>query len=459
MSTSSESIFRGWRLSLSRSRHMLALLVLSAGAAVAGEIAPRTTIPLLENWRFSLGAADVALAGAGFDDSKWEAVTLPHTWNNFDGQDGGSDYYRGTGWYRTHFRLPALAPGQRVLVEFDAACKVADVFLDGKSVGSHTGAFARFRFDLTERVDGKADHTLAVRVDNSAGQIIPAGGDFTQFGGLYRPVRLLLTSPIHIATLDHASSGVYLTTRRVTVDRADIDAGIKVANDSALAFQGTLTVQVQDASGQSVATSSQPIQLSAQQKSEVVVPVSIAHPHRWNGVSDPYLYRTTVSLSAGWDFSVLNYETCPEVVTYCTAKVNSLGCTPTIGSTGIPSATAGSGFVVSAVSVINNKPGLFIYSNGGRATVPFYGGLRCIENPVRRTKPQISLGNPPPNDCSGVYSIDMNAWAVGALGGFPQIYLTIPGSVVNCQAWGRDNGFVPPNNATLSDALEYTVCP
>ena len=299
MSTSSESIFRGWRLSLSRSRHMLALLVLSAGAAVAGEIAPRTTIPLLENWRFSLGAADVALAGAGFDDSKWEAVTLPHTWNNFDGQDGGSDYYRGTGWYRTHFRLPVLAPGQRVLVEFDAACKVADVFLDGKSVGSHTGAFARFRFDLTERVDGKADHTLAVCVDNSAGQIIPAGGDFTQFGGLYRPVRLLLTSPVHVATLDHASSGVYLTMRRVTADRADIDARIKIANDSALAFQGMLTVQVQDAAGQSVATSSQPIQLSVGQNSEMVIPVSIAHPRRWNGVSDPYLYRTTVSLSAG----------------------------------------------------------------------------------------------------------------------------------------------------------------
>jgi len=144
---------------------------------------------------------------------------------------------------------------------------------------------------------------------------------------------------------------------------------------------------------------------------------------------------------------------------YCAAKINSLGCLPAIAASGIPSAAATSGFTVSCFQARNKKVGLLLYSLFGRAALPFSGGTLCVRQPIRRTPGLNSGGSPVGNDCSGVFAIDMNAFAHGLLGGLPPPSLRSVGSAVNCQFWGRDPGFAPPNNTQLSDGLEYTLGP
>jgi hypothetical protein len=139
---------------------------------------------------------------------------------------------------------------------------------------------------------------------------------------------------------------------------------------------------------------------------------------------------------------------------YCTAKQNSCGSLPSIGASGSPSASAGSGYVIAAANTKALKAGLLMYSVAGRASSPFQGGTLCVAAPVKRSTPVADTSGTA-GSCNGVLSIDMNAFAVGALGGNPLAALTVAGTRVDCQFWGRDT----PASSLLSDALEYFVCP
>jgi len=146
--------------------------------------------------------------------------------------------------------------------------------------------------------------------------------------------------------------------------------------------------------------------------------------------------------------------------THCTAKTTSNGCNPSIGWTGtLPNTTSPSGFIVNGTDFINNKSCLLFYGANGAGAVPFQGGTLCVAPAIRRTPGTTTGGNPPPNDCSGAPQIDMQLFAQGGLGGTPLPALLVSGSVINCQWWGRDPGFVAPNNTQLSNGLTYTVGP
>jgi hypothetical protein len=114
---------------------------------------------------------------------------------------------------------------------------------------------------------------------------------------------------------------------------------------------------------------------------------------------------------------------------------------------------------VRAANVRNQKPGLLLYGVSGRSNAPFQGGTLCVKTPIKRTPVSGSGGTPlPASDCTGIYAIDMNAFAQGLFGGAPLPALRLPGTLVQCQWWGRDPGFPPPNSSTLSDGLEYWIC-
>lgn len=148
---------------------------------------------------------------------------------------------------------------------------------------------------------------------------------------------------------------------------------------------------------------------------------------------------------------VYRVEFPPLSETYCTAKVNSLGCTPAIGASGIASVSSIDPFAVTATSVLNNKNGL-LYFGFSAAALPFQGGTRCVGFPSIRTTSQDSGGSPSGNDCSGVYSYDFNVLIQG--GTIPMLSV---GAKVYAQYWMRD----PQSASTtgLSDGASFTIFP
>ena len=292
-----------------RARLLLAVLGLAGllgygPAALAGTaacVAPathRADLPLNEGWRFL--RQDVTNAqGTSMDDFTWAPVSLPHTWNNLDGEGGGTNYYRGVGWYRTHCFVDNQYAGRHFFLKFDGAFLVTDVYVNGAHLGQHRGGFAAFVFDATPWLKVGADNVIAVKVDNSVNtNIPPLSADFTFFGGLYRQVHLLVTDPVHISPLDFGSPGVYLKTTGVSARSANLGVTTVLSNSTASSQPVTLRAIVTDAGSNIVARLTKKVVLPPDEAVNVLLTQTLPHPHLWDGRADPYLYQVHVEVVA-----------------------------------------------------------------------------------------------------------------------------------------------------------------
>ena len=262
-------------------------------------VSNRVRLELNPDWKFFKGRATGAHK-VDFDASGWTSLDLPHTWNNLDGQDGGNDYYRGVGWYRKQYTVPATYAGRKFYLEFLGANLVTYVWVNGRYLGQHRGGYAAFRFDATRHIKVGEANVIAVKVKNSNNPFIaPLSGDFTFCGGLYRDVRLLVTDPLQIQTLDFGGPGVYLTQANVSSSSADLKILTKAQNNDRSARDAIVRTSIVDRDNTVVRVLETPRTLAPHSSIEVEQSATIANPHLWNGKQDPYLYRVYVELVSG----------------------------------------------------------------------------------------------------------------------------------------------------------------
>ena len=209
-------------------------------------------------------------------------VSLPHTWNAFDGQDGGNDYWRGLGTYTV--ALPDPTPGKKQYIEFRGANHVATVYCNGRELGTHKGGFSTFRYDLTPAML-PAGNTLTVAVTNARSDVYPQNADFTFYGGLYRDVSFVEVNEAHFDLLRHGTDAVFVTPRSSGMTRVDLFP--------VNACGCTLKVVLKDAGGNVAGEAECPAAAHA------TVKIDVKKPHLWQGVEDPYCYTCEASVIKG----------------------------------------------------------------------------------------------------------------------------------------------------------------
>ena len=218
---------------------------------------------------------------------KWDFVNLPHSWNAIDGQDGDSDFYRGTCYYAKKLSKLDLPEAPKYYLEFRGTNSSADVYVNGKHLGHHDGGYSTWRVDMTDALE--VENLIVVAVDNAKNdRVYPQNADFTFYGGIYRDVNVIAVDETHF-DLEYFGGPGLMVTPEIKDKNADVTVEAFVTNAKA---DQKLTFKVKAACGCTVAETTVPV-------AETKVTLPIENVHLWHGRKDPYLYTAEITLTEG----------------------------------------------------------------------------------------------------------------------------------------------------------------
>ncbi|QPH40933.1 glycoside hydrolase family 2 protein [Pedobacter endophyticus] len=254
--------------------------------AVATPINPgRQSFPLNSKWQFYFAY--------NFEQNiQKENVDVPHTWNAAEVLKGVADYNRTAAVYENTIDVKPEWKNKRLFLYFEGVNSVANILLNHKFLGDHIGGYTGFCLEITDDVK-PGENSITVQVSNAYRlDVIPLHGDFNVYGGIHRPVSLIVTGNDCISPLDYGSSGVYITQKKVSHQSAEVEVASKLSIKNTVGL--SLKTTIYDQKNKIISSKVSGIE-NADTK-EIKQSFELDKPHLWQGRSDPYLYTVEISL-------------------------------------------------------------------------------------------------------------------------------------------------------------------
>jgi beta-galactosidase len=271
-------------------------------------------------WTFNYFPASGANKGYEaqlYDDSKWPAVSIPHTWSTFEttgllhpfirnaSETDNPYWWVGWGWYRKHFIVNKEYTGHKYFIEFEGVQKYCKVWINGKYLGDHKGGYGSFDFDITEVLKPGEDNVIAVAVNNKQVdefKIPPmAAGDFNVYGGICRDVKLVIKDRLFIPMQGSASheGGTFVTTPKVSEKEGIVRVQTWVKNDYAEKKSCTIQTTIADSANNIIQVLKTDADIDPGELykfDQTSKPVK--NPHLWSN-DDPYMYKILTRVMDG----------------------------------------------------------------------------------------------------------------------------------------------------------------
>lgn len=230
-----------------------------------------------------------------------QTVNLPHTWNAVDADDDTAGFWRGECRYSKSLCLCDEIDDAKVFLRFEGAYQETRLFVNGKAAGEHLGGYTAFIFDITSLVV-KGENELLVLVDNKYNENIPTlSADYTFFGGIYRDVELIIAPQVLVSPDFYASSGVFLSTPKLSADEASVKAVTYLTNATSLRKTIILEQTLLSPDGTEKTACTTKLKLNAGlERFPVEQNFKVKNPQIWD-IDSPALYtvRTSVYVQSG----------------------------------------------------------------------------------------------------------------------------------------------------------------
>ena len=280
-------------------KNTLPLLVILLTLCMSGNLIARDVTPFNDGWEFKRGPfPKEAMQSARKWNADWQDVAIPHTWNAEDMQKKASSFYEGVAYYRKKCTFSDGMKGRRVFLRFEGVGTCAEVYINGYLAGTHKGAYSAFTCEIGPQIRFGEENEIIVKADNSARpDVIPVNHTlFGVYGGIYRPVWLVVTEPCAIVVNDCASSGVRITQKDVSPESAEVTVSVKVDNATLAPAPLVLENAIYDGEDRLVRKHSQSFELTPQGVQSYSSQFKLRKPHLWQGREDPYLYKVVSRL-------------------------------------------------------------------------------------------------------------------------------------------------------------------